>query len=392
MTENRKKHKILIVDDIPKNIQILGNILSKENYQIAYAQNGEQALSITRHQAFDLILLDIMMPGMDGFEVCKTLKERPETSDVPIIFLTAKADMNSIVKGFTVGGQDYITKPFNTSELLARTATHIQLHEQKIALAEMNEKLEEKVRERTRQLEEAYKQLNQLEKAKTDFLDIISHELRTPLNGITGLTTLLNLTALNEEQQEYIRYLEEVADRLTRFTETALLITELKAKRDQPAFLPTRVRYLLESVVHHFKEQYARRYGSIKIENKDQNLLLAVNTSLIKKSLEMLLDNAVKYGGPQVDILLSARKTKGGPLVLTCEDNGPGFSAEAKKRLFELFSAGDVRHEEGTGLSLAAIKLIMDYHNGSIEVENKPEGGARVRLIFQQNVPQDVAV
>ncbi len=383
MPQSSKKHSILIVDDIPKNIQILGNILSKENYQIAYAQNGEQALSITRHQEFDLILLDIMMPGMDGFAVCKALKERPETSDIPVIFLTAKADMNSIVKGFAAGGQDYITKPFNTSELLARTQTHIQLHEQKIALAELNEKLEEKVRDRTQKLEEAYKRLNQLEKAKTDFLDIISHELRTPLNGITGLTTLLNLTELNEEQQEYIRYLEDVANRLTRFSETALLITELKANRDQPNFLPTRVRYILDSAIQQFRESHKNKYGSIQLDADDQNLMLAANTSLVKKSMEMLLDNASKFGGEQVNIRLTA-VSDDKHVTLTCEDDGPGFNEEALKRLFELFAAGDVRHQEGTGLSLAAVKLIMDYHNGKIEVGNKPEGGARVKLVFNR--------
>ncbi len=385
MPQPSKKHSILIVDDIPKNIQILGNILSNENYQIAYAQNGEQALSITRHQEFDLILLDIMMPGMDGFSVCKALKERPETSDIPIIFLTAKADMNSIIKGFAAGGQDYITKPFNTSELLARTATHIQLHEQKIALAELNEKLEEKVRDRTQKLEEAYKRLNQLEKAKTDFLDIISHELRTPLNGISGLTTLLNLTGLNEEQQEYIRYLEDVAKRLTRFSETALLITEMKAKRDQPSFLPTRVRYILDSAIHQFKESHQGQYGSITLKADDQNLMLAANNSLIKKSMEMLLDNASKFGGDQVNIRLSVYADNK-VVTLTCEDDGPGFNEEALKRLFELFAAGDVRHQEGTGLSLAAVKLIMDYHNGKIEVGNKPDGGAQVKLVFNRNV------
>lgn len=384
MQETRKKHKILIVDDIPKNIQILGNILSKENYQIAYAQNGEQALSITQHQEFDLILLDIMMPGMDGFEVCKALKENQETSDIPIIFLTAKADMNSIVKGFAVGGQDYITKPFNASELLARTETHIQLHEQKIALAELNEKLEEKVRERTLQLEEAYRRLNQLEKAKTDFLDIISHELRTPLNGITGLTTLLNLTELSDEQQEYIHYLEDVATRLNRFSETALLITELRANRNQPDFLPTQVKYVIESALHQFEKENKGKYGSVNLKMEEQNLMLAANTSLIKKSLEMLLDNACKFGGEDVNIRISAFTDKN-QLILSCEDDGPGFSEEAQKRLFELFSAGDVLHQEGTGLSLAAIKLIMDYHNGKIEVKNKEEGGALVRLIFNLN-------
>ena len=383
MIQTKKKYRILIVDDIPKNIQILGNILSKENYQIAYAQNGEQALSITRHQEFDLILLDIMMPGMDGFEVCEVLKQRKETSDIPVIFLTAKADMNSIVKGFAVGGQDYITKPFNASELLARAETHIQLHEQKNALAELNEKLEEKVRERTQQLEEAYQRLNQLEKAKTDFLDIISHELRTPLNGITGLTTLLNLTGLNKEQQEYILYLEEVAKRLTRFSETAILITELKANRDQPNFLPTQVKYIMESALQQFKETNKGQYATVALQTDDENLMIAVNTLLIKKSLEMLLDNAAKFGGSSVNIKLWTR-AENGKIIIACEDDGPGFNEEAQNRLFELFAAGDTLHREGSGLSLAAVKLIMDYHGGKITVHNKPEGGAIVQLIFNQ--------
>ncbi len=383
MAEPSKKYKILIVDDIPKNIQILGNILSKEHYQIAYSQSGEQALSITRHQMFDLILLDIMMPDMDGFEVCKALKKDPKTADIPVIFLTAKADMDSIVKGFAAGGQDYITKPFNTSELLARTETHILLHEQKIALAEMNEKLEERVRKRTKQLEEAYKRLNQLEKAKTDFLDIISHELRTPLNGITGLTTLLNLTQLSDEQQEYIQYLEEVAKRLTKFSETALLITDMKTNQSQPDFLPTRIEYVVEPTLKQFEKTYEGKYQSVGFEMDDDDLLVAVNTTLVKKSLEMLLDNACKFGGPKVNIRISISSNKNN-IILACEDDGPGFSKVSQKRLFELFSAGDVIHEEGSGLSLAAIKLIMDYHNGKIEVQNKKEGGALIRLIFSR--------
>ena len=383
MPDTQQRHNILIVDDIPKNIQILGNILSKENYQIAYAQSGEQALSITQHQAFDLILLDIMMPEMDGFEVCKLLKSNPQTSDIPIIFLTAKADMNSIVKGFVVGGQDYITKPFNASELLARTITHIQLHEQKLALAEMNEKLEEKVKERTLQLEEAYKRLNQLEKAKTDFLAIISHELRTPLNGITGLTTLLNLTSLTDEQQQYIHYLEDVANRLTRFSETALLITDLKANKNQPDFLPTQVKYIMETALHQFEEKSEGKYRSVQVKITNDDLMLAANTTLVKKSLEMLMENACKFAGPAAEILLSVSATKK-HIFLVCEDNGPGFSTESQKRLFELFSMGDILHEEGTGLSLAAIKLIMDYHNGKVEVKNKEAGGAQIKLIFNR--------
>jgi len=325
-----------------------------------------------------------MMPEMDGFAVCKALKENPETSEIPVIFLTAKADMNSIVKGFAVGGQDYITKPFNASELLARAETHILLHEQKIALAEINEKLEEKVKERTLQLEKAYQQLNQLEKAKTDFLDIISHELRTPLNGITGLTTLLNLTELTEEQQEYIQYLEEVAGRLTRFSETALLITDLRANGNQPDFLPTQVRYIMESALKHFKKDNRGKYHSVRLEMDEEELLLAVNTTLVKKSLEMLMENSCKFGGTEVNIRLSTSSDEH-HVILSCVDDGPGFSENSLKRLFELFSTGDVLHEEGTGLSLSAIKLIMDYHNGKINIRNNKEGGAMVQLIFNRN-------
>ena len=123
--------KILIVDDVSKNIQMLGNILSHKKYQIAYAQNGEQALDICNHQTFDLILLDIMMPGLDGYQVCERLKSNPKTKEIPIIFLTAKTDMDSIIKGFEIGGNDYITKPFNAAELIARVNNHLLINRQR---------------------------------------------------------------------------------------------------------------------------------------------------------------------------------------------------------------------------------------------------------------------
>ena len=119
--------KILIVDDLPKNLMVLGNILLKEKFQIAYAKNGKEALAQAFETDFDLILLDIMMPEMDGFEVCSILRDDERTAKTPIIFLTAKNDTESIIKGFEVGAQDYLTKPFNTNELLARVHTHLEL-------------------------------------------------------------------------------------------------------------------------------------------------------------------------------------------------------------------------------------------------------------------------
>jgi len=376
-----KSHKILVVDDVPRNIQILGNILSKEGYQVAYAHNGEQALSIVSYQSFDLILLDIMMPGKDGYEICEILKGNEGTRETPIIFLTARVDMESIIKGFEVGGQDYITKPFNTSELLARVRTHIQLQEQKKSLFELNQSLEMKVNERTQQLEDAYKRLGILEKTKTDFLAIISHELRTPLNGITGLTTLLNQTELTKEQKEYLTYLEAVSNRLARFSDIALLITSLKVNNYEPDLMPTAVKFLSEMAVEQFTESHKDIKLDVEIQNVKEDILIAADADLIRKSLELLMENVVKYAGEDCQILL--RTQSNNHLVsIECIDNGPGFNPQSLKYIFELFSTGDIIHEEGSGLSLAAIKLIMDFHNGKIQVNNSKEGGAIVTLSF----------
>lgn len=380
----KKNHyKILIVDDVPANIQILGNILSGENFQIAYAQSGKEALSVIKHQKLDLILLDIMMPYMDGFEVCKILKSQKETAEIPVIFLTAKADMESIVKGFEAGGQDYITKPFNSAELLARVNTHIMLHEQKNKLKELNENLEDKVLERTKELESAYKKLDMLEKAKTDFLSIISHELRTPLNGLAGLSTLLSQTDLSEEQKEYIQYLKEVSDRLARLSEIALLITSLKVQKYEAEFIPIAVKYMVESVVEAFEKKVANNQVIIGPENIDKYIMIAAAPDLVKKSLEFILNNAIEYSKPggKIELVVEADKNS---VEISCFDEGSGFNQEALEQPFELFYNGDIAHEQGTGLSLAAVKLIMDIHGGDMTIENRKTGGACVKLQFKR--------
>lgn len=376
------KKKILIVDDIPKNIQILGNLLSGINFQIAYAQSGEQALEVIKHQNFDLILLDIMMPGINGFEVCKKLKNNNATKEIPIIFLTAKADMESIIKGFEAGGQDYITKPFNSAELIARVNTHLLIREQKKTLSELNQNLETKVKERTKQLEEAYKRLNNLEKAKTDFLAIISHELRTPVNGLIGLTNLFEQTELSSEQKEYLEYLNEVSDRLKRFSEIALLITQLKVNKNKTDLLPTAVKYMVESVVEDFEEKSKNNNFKIELHNVPENIMIKASSDLISQAIYLILSNCEKFGKHEKPTELTVETTKD-KVKISCIDDGPGFKKEALDSIFELFSNGDLSHYEGTGLSLAAVKLIIEMHEGSLKVENrKNKNGACVTLVF----------
>ncbi len=142
MKSKQKRHqnaRILIVDDLPKNIQVLGTILKREGYRINVARNGLEALDVAGKVPLDLILLDVMMPRMDGWETCEKLKQSPETKDIPIVFLTARTDTEAIVRGFNAGGVDYVSKPFNTSELLARIHTHIDLWQKTRQLRDLAE-------------------------------------------------------------------------------------------------------------------------------------------------------------------------------------------------------------------------------------------------------------
>ncbi len=168
------KNKILVVDDIKKNIQVLGNVLSQEGYAVSYATDGVKALEMTFVEDFDLILLDIMMPGMDGFQVCRKLKETPKTKDIPILFLTAKSEQDDIVRGFQEGAADYLTKPFNTAELVVRVKTQIALRHAQGVILKRNAELEEKNRELEQLLEENQRANSEI-KILRGILPICSH-------------------------------------------------------------------------------------------------------------------------------------------------------------------------------------------------------------------------
>ncbi len=374
--------KILIVDDVSRNIQVLANILSMENFQIAYAQSGKQALEVCKVQKFDLILLDIMMPEMDGYEVCKILKANPETADIPIIFLTARADMDSIVKGFDYGIQDYITKPFNAAELLARVNTHLTIKNQKAQLVHMNNNLEKMVSDRTRDLETANEKLSILDKAKSNFLSLISHEIRTPLNGVMGITELLYNTKLTIYQKEQLDSLKEVSSRLLNFSNTALLITTLKTYNHYASMLPTPIRVLVEDSISRFNYEYPESHLQINVNMKDEGVKVNVDNTLISKCFYMIMQNVCRFAGDDSIVDITTQLNTENVSVLFT-DNGPGFSESALNNIFEVFSTGDVLHNEGSGLGLAASKVIIDAHEGDIIARNNENGGAEIVVSFK---------
>lgn len=389
MKNNSPKIKILAVDDNPKNIQVIGSILRDEGYSVGFAYDGKQALSILSEiQDFDLVLLDVNMPVMTGFETCWAMRKNENMKEIPVIFLTALNDSKDVVDGFEAGGQDYITKPFNSKEVLARVKTHIDLKRSKDQLKKVNQWLEEKVEERTRELQKAYSELedvNQelevLDKAKSDFLSIISHQINTPLNGIIGFIGILKDELVDSNVTEMLHYLELSANRLHRFAKVSLKITELRTKKQPLQKSEIRLSNLIESTKLNLSEQIKVKKANVVFDGKIDNIHINGVQELVEFCFESILDNAIKYspngGLVHVNIDSDIKKT-------TCSfiDQGEGFNPQALKNRFKLFATGSQYYDDQNGLSLAQVKLIMDAHNGEIIVTNNKETGTTVVLTF----------
>ena len=187
---NQNRANILVVDDTPENLRMMVQLLSELYGNVRPTTSGKAALIAVAKKLPDLILLDARMPEMDGYEVCRRLKQQAESKDIPVIFISSLDETEDKVKAFQAGGVDYVTKPFQIDEVLARVSAHLQIHRLQQALVGQNEQLEKMVDKRTQQLSEANSKLSVLSEAKSDFLNLISHELRTPLNGLLGAMDL----------------------------------------------------------------------------------------------------------------------------------------------------------------------------------------------------------
>ena len=185
------QNDIMIVDDNPANLKLLEDMLVEQGHQVRSFPLGRLALAAAKKRKPDLILLDINMPEMNGYEVCKRLKSVAELSSIPVVFLSALGETEDKVKAFQCGGADYVSKPFRFEEVHARVETHLALHALQCALQRQNEQLEEAVAARTHELSIANQRLTTLDLSKSDFLSLISHEFRTPLNGLLGVSEII---------------------------------------------------------------------------------------------------------------------------------------------------------------------------------------------------------
>lgn len=384
IAENRTKEiaksKVLIVDDIPENIMVIGNILYRAGLLVSYASDGIEALSIISHQKPDLILLDIQMPRMNGFELCSELKNSEEYKDIPIIFVTAHNDKGNINKGFHAGGVDYITKPVNSEELLHRVNTHLELKTKTDTLQQLNAILEEKVQQRTHDLQKANAQLALLGKAKTDFIALINHKIRTPLNSIIGFIELLKKNTLNNTKRErFISYIDTATKQLSNLCQDSLFISSLRAEQYKKQNNPILISRLIEDIKNCLSEQYAKKNIAFVVNIIPANLKIKNDYRLLYKSLYAVIDNAMKFSPSEGMVYIMAYQ-ENNMMVYEISDEGNGFSEKALKNLFALFEQTGFE-ANGFGLGLAVTKLIIDTLKGAIHISNKKdENGAIVKI------------
>lgn len=357
-----KKNSILIVDDVAKNIQLAANILTKANYKVNFALDGNMAIEHASKEYFDLILLDIMMPEIDGYEVCRKLKENPQTAEIPIIFLTARTDDESMAKGFEVGGVDYITKPFNARELLARVKTHIRLRHRELELKNLNN-------------------------TKDIFLSIIGHDLKTPIANIVSIGDILiqgDIEVGWAEKKELLNDITESGKQGIWLLENLLSWTRIQTGKitNNPETLV--LRSVIERNIN-FINPYAIR-KNISVQNDcSEDILIYIDLNLLNTILRNILSNAVKFTHINGSIKIKATKENEKDIRLTIRDNGIGIEKERIHKLFLSIgqsSTGGTQNEKGSGLGLVLVKDLADIIGARVEVESELGQGTTFSLFF----------
>jgi len=379
---------ILIVDDLAENIEILGTVLRKNNYKVAVAMNGKEAISIAKSVKPDLILLDISMPGMDGLAVCKLLKEESSTDSIPVVFVTAKTESEDIIAGFSTGAVDYITKPYKSAELLMRIKTHLTITRLQKELQKTNARLEQKVIERTLELQTAKEKAETSDKLKSEFLSQISHEIRTPLNAVISSATLIE----SEMQDNIDEYLKPIFQSLKKGTFRIIRTVDMILNM---ALIHTH-SYELKKEKLDIAELLLITSLKYRSAAKEKGLSFLFNSSLkeayihgdyhaVTEIFEHLLDNAINYtkkGFVKVDSTETDDE-----YAVSVEDSGMGISEDFLSSLFTYFSQEDTgytRKFDGNGLGLALTKKYCEMHNASISVKSRKNEGSSFTVVFKK--------
>ncbi|KVV37552.1 hybrid sensor histidine kinase/response regulator [Burkholderia territorii] len=363
---------VLVVDDTAANLGLVVDTLEAEGLRVAVARDGHEALRRAELVMPDLILLDVMMPGLDGFQTCRALKDNPVTRDIPVIFMTSLTQTEDKITAFRVGAMDLVTKPLQMEEVAVRVQTHLKLRALQRLQQEQNARLEEEIKTRIQAQDALIEVLNGVRNVS----NAIAHDLRTPLTELRSRLEALLLGLRKKGDEETLGQLEVAmadVDRVIGIFNALLRLAEIDAGVRRSGFVESDVVTILSDAVEFYQPVAELRGISLSLLCSRSEVLAVVDPLLLAQAIGNLIDNALKYAqaNGEVEVSLCERDER---IDITVSDDGPGIPAAERARVTERFYRGDrSRGTPGVGLGLALVKAVATLHQGSLEfVDNEP--------------------
>ena len=370
MEINPSEYKILIVDDVMSNVLLLKVLLTNEKFAIATASNGRQALEQVEKENPDLVLLDVMMPDMSGFEVAQHLKSNPNTADIPIIFLTALNSTADIVKGFQVGANDFISKPFNKEELIIRVTHQISLVAAKRLILSKTEELQRTIAGRDK------------------LYSVIAHDLRSPMGSIKMVLNMLILNLPSEkigaEMYELLTMANQTTEDVFSLLDNLLKWTKSQIGKLNVVYQDVDLVEVTDGVIEIFSMVASLKKIRIR-EMRPEKMMDNADIDMLKTVVRNLLSNAIKFSKENSEVLVKMEEVDG-MAVVSVQDYGCGISEEGQKKLLHTdthFSTFGTNNEEGSGLGLLLCKDFVVKNGGKLWFTSKEGEGS----IFSFSIP-----
>ena len=380
---------VLVVDDIAANRNLLGETLEPKGYEVLLAPNGAMALKVAARARPNLVLMDVNMPDMNGYEACAQMKATPELAEIPVIFITANDDQESLVKGFEAGGVDYITKPFKEKEVLMRVDTHLKISSLTKELGAKNDELRSEVQRRT----EAEKKAIEANEAKSRFLSFISHEMRSPLNAIIGFSDELTESLEANSRAEDLgdaQAIHRSGKHLLGLINNLLDLSKIEAGK-MPLNLETfGPRALIQSLILDLDPLVRKNSNVISLETNGWDGEVHADPTKLKQVVTNLISNACKFTKDgTIRLSIDGQPDRDRSFAIKVTDTGIGMNDDQIDKLFQPYQQATdsiANKYGGTGLGLSISRQFCRLMGGDLTVESQPGKGSTFTACLPMNV------